>query len=229
MTFPVFRLVTAEEVVAFVAPMNGQINLLEETIINAVEEMVESFCNRRFELQGYDREQYFIRRPSVQFDGITVAPRLELRLKNRPVQYFTKLEQVTSRDVSNVPIDPAEISRDFYSIDFDTGLLLFSFSAIGPDPMIWPFVPIYPRVAAGPYIELLCSYSAGFDPIPSQLKLAVLQIIYRIYMLTIGQNWHRTETQTAGAVTIWERFIRLNGLTPEEQFILTMYRVPSAA
>ena len=55
-------------------------------------------------------------------------------------------------------------------------------------------------------------------------------IIYRIYIMTLKQNWHRTESQTAGAIQIWEHFIREEGgLTPEEKLILNRFKAPVAA
>jgi len=232
MSFPdVGRLVTPEEVTSFVAPMNNQIGTLETIVIESVEDMVEDYCGRSFELQEFEDEQILIRRPSVTFDQITVAPRLEVRLKNRPVTEFTELKQVTQRSaVDGTPVNPSTIGRDLYNIDFQAGILMFQWPLQTYDLAQYPLALQVGGMIGNPYIELLATYEAGYEVIPSRLKLAVLMAIYRVYMMTIQQNWHRTETQTTGAQSIWQSFIReKGGLTPEEKAILDRFRSPAAA
>ena len=231
MSFPnVGRLVTPEEVVAFVAPMNNTIGVLETLIIEAVEDMVEDFCQRKFELQEHEDEQYLIRRPSVTFDDIVIAPRLELRLKNRPVTEFVSLKQVTERsETDGTPVNPPVIGRSFYTVDNNSGIIIFAAPVKAFDVRQFP-LELTAGFMGSPYIELLATYEAGYQEIPTRLKHAVLQIIYRHYMMTIQQNWHRSEVQQQGATSIWQRFTREEfGLTPEEKFILGKFVSPVAA
>lgn len=233
MSFPdVGRLVTPEEVTSFVAPMNNTIGVLETVVIESVEDMVEDYCERKFELQTFEDEQYFIKRPSVTFDQMTVVPRLELRLKNRPVVEFTELKQVIEHSqTTGEPVNPQAIQRNLYTVDLQSGIVIFAAPVqavnIVDSPLM--FLGGFP---GNPYIELLATYDAGFATadIPKRLKLAVLMAIYRVYVMTIKQNWHRTESQTAGAMTIWESYIREEcGLTPEEKMILNRFKTPAAA
>lgn len=231
MSFPdVGRLVTPEEVTAFVAPMNNTIGVLETVVIESVEDMVEDYCQRRFELQEYEDEPYLVRRPSVTFDEVTVVPRLEVRLRNRPVTEFTALKQVVQRSENDgTPVNPSTIGREFYQVDMKAGILIFSSPVMAYDTNRFPLA-LTSGFLASPYIELLATYEAGYEEIPSRLKLAVLMAIYRVYMMTIQQNWHRTETQTTGAQSIWQSFIReKGGFTPEERMILDKFVTPSAA
>lgn len=231
MSFPdVGRLVTPEEVTAFVAPMNDTIGVLETIVIESVEDMVEDYCERKFELQTFEDEQYFIKRPSVTFDQITVAPRLEMRLKNRPIVEFTELKQVVEHDATTgEPVNPQTIPRNLYTVDLNSGLLIFGAPVQAVDITDWPLV-FLGGFPGNPYIELLATYDAGYEDIPKRLKLAVLMAIYRIYVMTKQQNWHRTESQTSGAITIWQSFIRAEGgLTPEEKLILNRFKTPAAA
>lgn len=232
MSFPnVGRLVTPEEVVAFVAPMNDRIGTLETIVIESVEDMVEDYCERQFELQTFEDEQYFLRRPTVTFDQITIQPRLELRLKQRPVVEFTELKQVVNRSATTgEPVDPQTIQRNLYTVDFESGLLIFGAPVQMQNAAQYPIMFLWGGFTGSPYIELLATYDAGFESIPKRLKLAVLMAIYRVYVMTIQQNWHRTESQTSGAVTIWQNFIRNEGgLTPEEKLILDAFRQPALA
>lgn len=231
MSFPnVGRLVTPEEVVAFVPPMNSTIGVLETIVIESAEDMVEEYCQRRFEVQEYEDEQYVIRRPSEAFDGWITAARHELRLHHRPVTEFTSLKHVTQRhETTGEPVSPAVIPRNLYSVDLSPGIVIFGGPLLRLEIGDFPH-QFFAGYAGSPYIELLATYEAGYEEIPSRLKLAVLMIIYRVYMMTKQQNWHRTQSQTTGAMSIWQEFIReKGGLTPEEKLILDMFKTPIAA
>ena len=210
--------------------MNNAIGTLETTVIEMVEDMVEDYCGRKFELQEFEDEQYLIRRPSVTFDEITVVPRIELRLKQRPVTEFTSLKQVTQRSATNgEPVDPITIGRNLYNVDFQSGILIFCAPLQTYNVNQYPLA-LTSGLFGSPYIELLATYEAGYETIPSRLKGAVLMAIYRIYVMTLQQNWHRTQSQTTGAASIWQEFIRNEcGLTPEEKLILDRFKTPVAA
>lgn len=231
MSFPdVGRLVTPEEVVAFVKPMANTIDMLATVCIESVEDMVEDYCQRKFELTEYEDESYIIRKPSESFDGWITAARHEFRLKNRPVIEFTDLKHVTQRDsVTGLPVNPVTLSRSLYHVELNPGIVIFD------APLLNLATGNYPQqflggYAGNPYIELLANYEAGFDVIPPRLKLAVLMAISRVYRMTIDANWHRTQTQTTGVQAVWQEFIRNDcGLTPEEKMILDAFRTPVAA
>lgn len=231
MSFPdVGRFVTPEEVVAFVKPMANTIDALATIVIESVEDMVEDYCQRRFEVQEYEDEPYTIRRPSVTFDEIVTAARFEFRLKNRPVTEFTSLKLVTFRDeITGDPVSPQTIQRNLYTVDLDAGIVILS------APLLQRDIGDYPNMVGtgyftGPYIHLLANYEAGYQEIPSRLKLAVLMAISRVYRMTIGSDWHRTQTQTTGVQAVWQEFIRNEcGLTPEEKMILDRFKMPIVA
>ncbi len=231
MSFPdVGRLVTPEEVVKYVGAMNNTIGVLETLVIESVEDMVEDYCGRKFELQEFEDEQYFIRNTSVVFDQVVIAPRLELRLKNRPVTEFTVLKTVSQRDdTTGEPVSPQTIPRSFYTVDFQAGIVKFKGPLIGLDIGQFPIL-LQSGFLSNPEIELLATYEAGYDEIPKRLKGAVLMIIQRIYKMTTGQSWHLTQSQTTGQSTVWQEFIRNEcGLTPEEKLVLDRFKTPVAA
>lgn len=211
-------------------PMANTIGVLETIVIETVEDMVEDYCNRKFELQEHEDEQCLIRRPSVTFDQIIIAQRVEYRLKHRPVTEFIELKQVRQRSATDgEPVSPVTIARNLYSVDFQAGILVFGAPLLGFDIGTFP-LGLTGGSVSQPYIELLATYEAGYEEIPARLKLAVLMVIARVYRMTSGSDWHRTQTQTTGVQAVWQEFIReKGGFTPEERAILDKFATPAAA
>lgn len=211
---------TDAEVIGFVNTIDTIAeNSKEELLVNAVEDTVENYCQRKFESQIITDEEHSIGREAA-WHGLVIKPANQFRLKQFPITTFTELKFVTERDeTTGAPSQTTVITRNRYHVDLETGVVtllerpLDHLHTLGGNSF-----RSFPHGTA----VLLATYTAGFVTTPNDLKVAILQIIARISRMRSDDSFTETQVFSEFGSTMWNRVT----LTKEEMLFLDSFRNP---
>ena len=209
-------IVTEQEVVLFCPGIDTlDDDTPEALILPMVEQSVKSFLKR--DLEAVDYVQDIDIREEITMHDVLIKSRDTFFTTDFPVNTWTKLEQVVSRDKTTGAVDQVNlIARDSYFVKLDSGIirLLRPIQDLQLRPLF--------SFPSG-FATMIATYNAGFATtaaIPSDIKLAVLMRYKRFHAMMKSAAWNLNRvTNPTGGETEYFR----TDFTPEERSLLEPY------
>lgn len=220
-------IVTDAEVVAMI-PTIRSVEDREKFCILAAESLVQNYCGQAFGALTITDERIDIERGEIRYAGVLVHARRQFALKYGNLTEFTSLNIITARNSDGTPTSLWTVPRGSYVVDFPCGIV----SLITPmayDVGLYGFYP-YSYASANSWPQgfdvMRAVYKVGAVPgtgngntAPYAVKMAVIQIVSRMYQMATMQMFHvNTVTMDTGSTTIIHA-----GLTEEEKQFLQPY------
>jgi hypothetical protein len=220
-------IVTDAEVVAMI-PNIRSIEDREKFCILAAEGLVQNYCGQAFGALTVTDERVDIERGEIRYAGMLVHARRQFALKYGNLISFTSLFVITARNSDGTPTSLWSVPKDTYVVDLPLGIVSL-ITPLAYDVGLYGFYPYsFASTDSWPqgFDVMRASYKVGAaegvgDGVsaPYAVKMAVIQIISRMYQMAQMQMFHvNTVTMETGSTSIIH-----TGLTEEEKQFLQPY------